>query len=161
MSSPRWGWFPQPQRPWLKETLSKDGKHFQFTPDTSWMPSTPNQASHLDQNGRSFNSPSHSGSFSSVQTLFSVVGPFICVLLFFFPLAFLFRQTLVLFPLSLTLAVCQTSHQSWWLVPNCSAGSILSCFVWRDQNNQHEYGKTCSYGNIQPSNIHISQTNLA
>lgn len=36
--------------------LSKDGKLSQFTPDTSWMSSAHNQPSHLDQNGRSFNS---------------------------------------------------------------------------------------------------------
>lgn len=73
MSSLWWGWFPQPQQPWLKETLSKDRKLFQCTPDTSWKPSTHNQPSHLDQNGRSFNSPPHSvaGSFSSTHTLFS------------------------------------------------------------------------------------------
>lgn len=76
----------------------------------------------------------------------------------------LFPKTLVLFP-ALSLIPpslsAKASHQSQWLVSNCSAGSILSCFVRRDQNNQHEYGKTCFYGNIQPNNIHISRTNLA
>lgn len=108
------------------------------------MSSTHNHPSHLDQNGRSFNSLSHSvtGSFSSTHTRFS---DFLSQPLHLSVLLFL--QTLVLFPpLSLLspLLSAKTSHQSRWLVSNCSAGSILPCFVWRDQNNQHEYGKTAS-----------------
>ena len=113
MSSRWWGWFPQPQQPWLKETLSKDGKLFQFTPDTSWKPSTHNQPSHLDQNGRSFNSPPHSvaGSFTSnAHTFLWLSRSFPSSVCCFSPGSFFFPQALVLFPpLSLLspLAVCQ------------------------------------------------------
>lgn len=105
------------------------------------------------------------GSFLSLHSLFSEflssssssVFPLLC---FSLSTNTSSRPSLLI---SLTLSVCQASHQSPWLVPNYSAGSILSSFVWRDQNNQHKYGggKPCFYGNIQLSNIHISQTNLA
>lgn len=52
----------------IKRDALKGRKPFQFTPVTSWMPSI-----HLDQDGRSFSSPSHSvtGSFSSTRVHFS------------------------------------------------------------------------------------------
>lgn len=170
MSSRWWGWFPQPQQPWLKETLSKDGKLFQFTPDTSWKPSTHNQPSHLDQNGRSFNSPPRSatGSFTSNARTFLWLSPSFpsSVCRFFFSppaTSFFHKRSFSSLPSHFSHPCClprlHIKADDWF--PNCSAGSILSCFVWRDKNNQHEYGKTCLYGNIQPSNIHISQTNLA
>lgn len=59
----------------IKRDALKGRKPFQFTPDTSWMPSI-----HLDQNGRSFSSPSHSvtAAFSSTSPSLHLCTVFFC-----------------------------------------------------------------------------------
>lgn len=100
----------------IKRDALKGRKPFQFTPVTSWMPSI-----HLDQDGRSFSSPSHSvtGSFSSTRAHFSSesLSP-----TFHLRACFFSSLPSPHFPprsLPSPFLSAEAPHQSRWLVSNC------------------------------------------
>ena len=128
----------------------------------------------LDQNGCSFNSQSFSltGSFSSRHVLFLDFYSFtffICVL-FFSSLFLFFQQTLVCLPLLsfLSTSLCARLHikaddrfltvlERVFYLGLCVETKIISM----NMEEKEKKKRNCFYGIIQPSNIHISQTNLA